>query len=141
MNEIVSEFNPNRDFTPTVLTGLLNVHRDFFEIIGLAQCRSPNVSDAMLARLFLIDNSIVHTYTEINADLNRACPVLDDLGRSLGSPVVRMWTPNDVQGVFHARRSPDQFAEKPPSFPLLQPIPAFSDAPPGVPLRRISPAR
>lgn len=102
MNEIVSEHNPNRDFTPYVLTGLLNVHRDFFEIIGLAQCRSLHVSDAMLARLFLIDNSIVHTYDEINADLNRACPVLADLQASLGSPVVKMWTPNDVQGVFHA---------------------------------------
>lgn len=98
MDKIVySEPLPNRDYTGAILNSMLLLHRDLFDILFLTDNRPNLVSDAMRARLYILDNTVVRTFEEISKDQLKACPVLDDLERSLGSIKIRPWTPDLVR--------------------------------------------
>lgn len=95
MQKIVSEPLPNKDYTVNVLNALLLMHRSLYDVLFIVENCDSKVSDVMRARFYILDNCLVRTYEQIDSDFSKACPVMADLSKSLGCPVVRTWKPVD----------------------------------------------
>lgn len=97
--ENISETSRSHDYTSCILNSLLLMHRNLFDVLFLAECRPSYVSDVMRARLYILDNCLVHTYRDIDADFMRACPPVSDLCQKFQPIKIFNWTPADVRSI------------------------------------------